>query len=370
MYKEIEKNMDLALRLSLQAKGITSPNPLVGALVARNNSVVSQGFHKRAGSEHAEIIALRKAQSKSKGATLFVTLEPCCSFGRTPPCVEAIVKSGIKKVVVGMFDPNPRHCGKGMKILRKHGIKVISGVLEERIREINQPFIKYITKNMPYVTLKVAQSLDGKIATKTGDSKWITSQSSRKFAHKMRNNFDAIMVGINTVLKDDPLLNPDKAIKGKKFYKVILDTHLKVKTTMRVFNNTENYPVIIATCKESLIKKSRKIRSLINKGSIVLGIEKDNGLIDAKDLLSKLAQLEITNILVEGGGRLAGSLLDKNLIDYVLFFISPIIIGGGDSISSIYGKGVNRIKDALLLKTIKTQRFDRDLLIEGAVKQY
>ncbi|MBL7197276.1 MAG: bifunctional diaminohydroxyphosphoribosylaminopyrimidine deaminase/5-amino-6-(5-phosphoribosylamino)uracil reductase RibD [Candidatus Omnitrophica bacterium] len=370
MHKKIEKYMDLALRLSLQAKGLTSPNPLVGVVIVKNDNVVSTGFHKRAGLEHAEIVALRKAGKKTKGATLYVTLEPCSSFGRTPPCTKAIIQSGIKKVVVGMRDPNPKHCGKGIRILKSHGIDVISGALENHIRQINQPFIKYITKGMPYVTLKIAQSLDGKIATRTGDSKWITSFKSREFSHKIRNNFDAIMVGINTVLKDKPLLNPDKKIKEKKFYKIILDTHLKIKFSMHIFNNLSNFPVVIATCKESIIKKSKKIKSLVNEGSIILGIEKKNGLLNIKDLLRKLAQLEITNVLVEGGGRVAGSLLDKNLIDYVLFFISPKIIGGNDSISSIQGKGVNKVRDAQVLKTRKIERFGEDLLIEGAVRLY
>ena len=370
MNKEIEKYMGMALKLSLKARGLTSPNPLVGAVIVKNRKVISTGFHKKAGLEHAEVIALKKAGKKAKGASLYVTLEPCSTFGRTPPCTELIVKSGVKKVIVGMLDPNPRHLGKGMQILRNHSIKSISGILKNRIKEVNQPFIKYITKNMPYVTLKIAQSLDGKIATKSGNSKWITSLASRKFAHKIRNNFDAIMVGKNTVLKDNPLLNPEKRIRGKRFYKIILDTHFEIKTGMRIFNNSSYFPVIIATSKECLIGNDRKIKRLIDKGSIILGIEKNNGLLDIKDLFRKIAQLEITNVLVEGGGKLAGTLFDEGLVDYVLFLISPKIIGGVRSVSTIQGRGIHRISQAQAIKKIKVKRFNEDLLIEGAIKEY
>ncbi|MFC1708522.1 bifunctional diaminohydroxyphosphoribosylaminopyrimidine deaminase/5-amino-6-(5-phosphoribosylamino)uracil reductase RibD [Candidatus Omnitrophota bacterium] len=370
MVNKADRYMELALDLSLRAEGLTSPNPLVGAVVVKNNKVISVGFHKRTGLAHAEVVALEKAGKRAKGSTLYVTLEPCSSFGRTPPCTETIIKSGIKKTIVGMRDPNPKHCGRGMGILKKCGIKVASGMLGNRVRDINQPFIKYITKNVPYVTLKVAQSLDGKIATKTGDSKWITSKESRQFAHKIRNNFDAIMVGINTVLKDNPLLNPEKIIKGKRFYKIVLDTHLKVKPNMRIFNNSSDLPVIIATSNESLTSRVKKIKPLINKGAIILGVEKDKSLLSVKDLLRKLAQLEITNILVEGGGRVAGSLLDQNLIDAVLFFISPKIIGGSESVSSIYGKGIRRIKQAKELKDVGIERLGEDLLIRGVMKKY
>lgn len=365
-----EEYMDLALRLSLKAKGLTSPNPLVGAVVVKNGRVISSGFHKRAGLEHAEVIALKKAGPRTKGATLYVTLEPCSSFGRTPPCTEAIIKSGIKKVVVGMVDPNPKHRGKGIKILKNHNISAISGVSEYRIKGINQPFIKYITKNMPYVTVKIAQSLDGKIATKTGDSKWITSLASRKFAHKIRNNFDAIMVGVNTLLKDNPLLSPEKKAKGKKFYKIILDTHLKAKTGMRIFRDLSDFPVIIATSKESIAKKTKNIKSLVKKGAIILGIDKKHGFIDIKELLKQLVQLEIIDVLVEGGGRVAGSLFDEKLVDYVLFFISPKIIGGSESVLSIQGIGVDRIREVQALRKTKITRLGQDLLLEGAIKAY
>lgn len=370
MANNLEKYMELALKLSLKAKGLTSPNPLVGAVIVKNGKIISTGFHRRAGLKHAEIIALEKAGAKAKGATLYVTLEPCSSFGRTPPCTEAIIRSGIKKVVVGMVDPNPKHRGKGIKILNSHNIKTIRGVLEKDIRKINQPFIKYITKNIPYITLKIAQSLDGKIATQSGDSKWITCEKSRDFSHKIRKDFDAIMVGVNTALKDNPLLNPAKDIKGKKFYKIILDTHLKIKKDMRIFDNADKFQVIIAVSKKNIIKNLNKIKLLVNKGAIILGVEEKNGLLGLKDLFRKLTQLEIINILVEGGARLAGSLWDENLIDYAMFFISPKIIGGKDAISGIQGKGINKILDARRIKNMSIKRFGEDLLVEGAIKEH
>lgn len=370
MANNLEKYMRMALRLSLKAKGLTSPNPLVGAVIVKNDKVISTGFHRKAGLRHAEIIALEKAGAKAKGAILYVTLEPCSSFGRTPPCTEAIIRSGIKKVVVGMVDPNPKHRGKGIKILDGHNIKTICGVLEKDIRKINQPFIKYITKDMPYVTLKVAQSLDGKIATQSGESKWITCEKSRDFSHRTRKDFDAIMVGINTALKDNPLLSPTRNIKDKKFYKIVLDTHLKIKKNMRIFNDADKFAVIIATSKKNIIKNQNKIKLLVNKGAIILGVEEKNGLLDLKDLFRKLARLEIINILVEGGGKVTGSLWDENLIDYAMFFVSPKIVGGKDAISSIQGKGINKILDARKIKNMAIKKFGEDLLVEGAVKEY
>ena len=364
------KYMNLALELSLKAQGLTSPNPLVGAVIVKKARIISCGFHKRAGLDHAEIVALKKAGKRAKGATLYVTLEPCCSFGRTPPCSQAIIRSGINKVVVGLRDPNPKHRGNGIKILNKHGIDVVSGILEKRIRQINQPFIKYITKRMPYITLKVAQSLDGKIATKHGESRWITSVASRKFAHKIRSNFDAIMVGINTVLKDNPLLNPTSKTKSKKFYKIVLDTHLDIKTNSRIFKDSPNFAVIIACERESILNKKEKIRTLIKKGAVILGIKNKNNLLDLGNLFKKLAQLEIMNVLVEGGGSVAGSLFDEGLVDYVLFFVSPSIIGGSESVSSIQGTGANRIIDLYKLKNVKIKNLNKDLLIEGAIKEY
>lgn len=353
-----------ALKLALRAKGKTSPNPVVGALVVKNNRIISGGFHRKAGGPHAEIIALNKAGRLSKGADLYVTLEPCSHFGKTPPCVDKIIQNRIKNVIIGMKDPNPVNNGNSVRILKKHGIKTRLGFLEDELKKTNEDFIKYITKKMPFVTVKVAQSLDGKIALSSGDSKWITSSKSREFSHNLRKTFDAILVGINTILKDDPLLNCPE--KNKRFFKVIVDSNLKVPLGARIFSKSSWGKVIIATSNNSLKKEKSKI--LKKKGIILITTPRKNGKVDLKILLRKLAELEIMNLLVEGGGEIIGSLFDSNLVDRVMFFIAPKIIGGEKSVDSVLGKGVKALKSAFKLKDISIKKIDNDLLIEGYVK--
>ncbi|MCM8789583.1 MAG: bifunctional diaminohydroxyphosphoribosylaminopyrimidine deaminase/5-amino-6-(5-phosphoribosylamino)uracil reductase RibD, partial [Candidatus Omnitrophica bacterium] len=228
--------MKLAMKLALKAKGMTSPNPMVGALVVKNNKIVGRGYHKQAGKAHAEVVALDEAKDKAKGAKLYVTLEPCTHFGKTPPCVDRIIKSKIKEVIVGMIDPNPLNNQKGVKILKAHKIKVRVGFLEDELKKINEPFIKYIRQKLPFVTVKVAQSMDGKVATKTGDSKWITSDKARGFAHKLRQDYDAVMVGVNTILRDNPRLEP---WFSKKYpAKIIVDSQLSTPQNANIFSST------------------------------------------------------------------------------------------------------------------------------------
>ena len=343
--------IEKAYKLALKAKGKTHPNPLVGAVVVKNNKIIGFGYHKKAGLPHAEISALRKAGVLAKGADLYVTLEPCCHYGKTPPCTDTIIKSGIKKVFIGMIDPNPLNRGKGIKILKKHKIITQVGFLEEKLKKMNEVFIKYITKNLPFVTVKVGQSLDGKIATKNYQSKWITSSLSRKYAHKLRDSYDAIMIGVNTIIKDKPLLNSKRAIK------IIVDSNLKTPLNSRIFSNKSPNPVIIATT-------NKNFKKFKNKAEILLVKEK-NRQVNLKDLMKKLAKKEISNILVEGGGTLIGSLFDEKLVDKILFFIAPKIIGGKNSISSIQGEGINNLKEAPILKNINFKRIGSDILIEG-----
>jgi len=236
MKKDHTYYMGLALQLALRAKAKTSPNPLVGALVVKDGRIVGRGYHQQAGSPHAEIIALDEAGKSAKGGSLYVTLEPCTHFGRTPPCVDRIVKCGVRKVIVGMLDPNPLNNGRGIQILRQHKINVKVGFLQDRLKRINEAFIKYITKKMPFVTVKVGQSLDGKIATKTGDSKWITSDKSRSYAHRIRGNYDAIMVGVNTILRDNPRL--DTWFSKKQLIKIAVDSQLSVSQDANIFSET------------------------------------------------------------------------------------------------------------------------------------
>lgn len=358
-----EYYMRLAMKLALKGKGSTSPNPLVGALIVKDGRIVGEGYHQKAGLPHAEIIALDDAGVKTKGASLYVTLEPCAHFGRTPPCVDRIVKSGLKEVVIGMVDPNPLNNGRGINIIKQHKIKIEAGILEKELKRINDPFIKYITKKMPFVTVKVAESLDGKIATKSGDSKWITSDKSRAFAHRIRKDYDAIMAGVNTVLRDNPRL--DAWFSDKTITKIIVDSQLSTAQDANIFS--KNSKVIFATLAISSGQETENRKALAQKARI-LEVKEKSGQINLKDMLKKLAQLGITNILVEGGGTLIGSLFDDGLVDRILFFISPKIIGGKDAISSVMGQGVPRIDKAIKLKEVKFSRIGEDFLVEGAVR--
>ena len=357
--------MQKALALALKAKGQTFPNPLVGALVVKNGKIIGKGYHKKAGSPHAEVEAIEDAGTKAKGALLYVSLEPCMHYGRTPPCVDTILESGIKKVFVGMVDPNPLNNGKGIKLLQEHGVKVELGFCQDKARKINQPFIKYITKKMPFITVKAGQSLDGKIATKNGASKWITSDKARGWAHNLRRFYDGIMVGVNTVIRDDPFLV--SGYPEHPLTRIIADSRLGISAKANIFKKPD--PVIIATLKEALGQETEN-RNLLSQKANILEVRENNGQLNLYDLFKKLARLGITNILVEGGGSLIGSLFDCNLVDKVLFFIAPTIIGGKDSISSVMGKGAARIDKAVRLKEVKLTKIGEDFLVEGAVKSY
>lgn len=354
--------MELALRLAKRAKGRTSPNPMVGALVVKNHKISGWGYHERAGLPHAEVVALDRAGKNIKGAKLYVTLEPCTHFGRTPPCVNRIIKSGIKEVIIGMVDPNPLNNGRGIELLKKNNIRVKAGFLEPELKKLNAPFIKYITKRMPFVTVKVGQSLDGKIAAKTGDSKWITSDKSRAYAHRIRQNYDAIMVGVNTVLRDNPTLNV--WFSKKQPLKIIVDSQLSTPQGANIFSR--NSRVVIVTLPVRQGQETENRRALAQKAKI-LEVKEKAGQINLKDMMKKLGQLEITNIFVEGGGTLIGSLFDEGLVDKVLFFISPKIIGGKDAISSVMGRGISRIDKAVKLRDARVKRIGEDLLVEGNV---
>lgn len=362
MKKNHEYFMKLAMKLAGKAKGMTSPNPMVGALVVKNGRIASWGYHKQAGLPHAEVVALEKAGKRAKGAILYVTLEPCTHFGRTPPCVNRIIKSGVKEVIIGTVDPNPLNNGKGIKILKKNKIKVKAGFLEAQLKKQNEVFIKYITRRMPFVTVKVGQSLDGKIATKTGDSKWITSDKSRAYAHRLRRDYDAVMVGVNTVLRDNPTLNV--WFSKKQPLKIVVDSQLSIDQDANIFSRGTQVIVVTLPVKPGQETENRKI---LTQKARVLEVKEKVGQINLKDMMKKLAQLQITNILVEGGGTLIGSLFDEGIIDKVLFFISPKIIGGKDAISSVMGKGPSRIDRAVKLKDIKLKHIGEDFLVEGDV---
>jgi len=346
-----------AINLALKARGKTSPNPLVGAVLVKGNKIVGRGYHKRAGAAHAEIMAIRSANGKSKGATLYVTLEPCGHFGKTPPCVDAVIKSGVKKVVIATKDLNPLNNGKSIVKLRKNSIKVESGLLKNEALMINEAFNKFITKRIPFVTVKVAQTLDGKIALGSGESQWITNKSSRDYSHRLRKYYDAILVGVNTVLKDNPLL------KAKN--KVIVDSFLRTSVNSRIFTRSTGTVIIATTAKASKIR----IAKLKAKGATIVVLPAKNGRVNLRALMRILAKMEITNIFAEGGGSIIGSLLDEGLVDKTMFFISPKVFGGKGSISSVQGEGIKNIASSIKLKNISIKRFKEDILVEGNVKR-
>ena len=354
-----EKYMKASIKLGKRAECMTSPNPLVGAVVVKNGRMVGKGYHRIAGAPHAEVLAINQAGKHLRGAVLYVTLEPCDHYGRTPPCTDAIIKSGIRKVVAAMKDPNPINNGRGLRRLKKHGIKVITGVLKEEAVEINAPYIKFIKTKMPYVTVKAASSLDGKIATRTGESKWITGEDSRRYVRRLRGKVDAVMIGLNTIMKDDPLLMADRSSK-KNPIRIIVDSHLTTPLNARIFSTIKSSPIIIAT-----IKRYPKIKRYEEKGARVIVTRQKAGRIDLKDLFKKLAEREITHILVEGGGELIGNLVDERLVDRYLFFFAPKIMGGRDAITSVEGKGISKLRNALSLKIVKIRKFRDDILIEA-----
>ena len=358
------KYMSLALSLAKKAEGMTRPNPLVGAVLVKKGKVIGKGYHQKAGLPHAEIEAFSDAAKKNnsiKGATLYVTLEPCCHENkRTPPCVKAILEMNISKVFVSMLDPNPVVSGKGVKLLKKNGIDVEVGLLEEKSKGLNESFTKYITLKRPFTTLKLAATLDGKIAAYTGDSKWIGSVNQRKYAHQLRNKSDAILVGIETILKDNPSLNVRLSKRTSDPIPIILDSDLRIPLNSNVLKIHQQ--VIIATSKA---QQSAKFKQLQDLGAIILNIKKNKeGYLNLNELMRKLAKLEIMSVLIEGGSKVAASALKNGIVDKVVFFYSPKIVGA-DGISMIGELGIPSIKKSLQVSNIKVTKLKDEIMVEG-----
>ena len=355
-----ERWMKRALRLAEKGRGRTSPNPMVGAILVKKDDVVGQGYHAKAGEAHAEIIALLRAGEEAKGATLYINLEPCTHYGKTPPCAPQVIKAGVKRLVIGMEDPNPLVGGKGIKALKKAGLDVRVGILERECRRLNEAFCKYILEKEPFVTLKVAATLDGKIATRGGDSKWISGEDSRRFVHKLRDQVDGVLVGIGTVLTDDPLLTT--GIKGGRDpYRIVLDSRLKIPEEARVIGDFPARVVIAAT----ELAPEDKIDRLAKRGVRIMTLPSKEGRVDVKSCLFKLGEIGITSLLVEGGSRVNGSFLDEGLIDKLLLFLSPKVIGDFQAPGIFGGKGVFRLQEAIPLKEMKAKRIGEDVLLEG-----
>ncbi len=364
-----EKYMRMAIRLAEKAQGRTSPNPVVGAVIVKNNRIVGRGYHKKAGLPHAEVNALKQAGKTAKGATLYVSLEPCDHFGRTAPCTDAIIKSGIKKVIIGMKDPNPLNNGKGIKKLKDQGIKVVISGIQKEAESINRPYLKFITKRLPFITVKVAQSLDGKIATKTGDSKWISSEDSRRYVHWLRSRADAVMVGANTVIRDDPLLL-SKLSKDRQPARIIINGNSRIPAKSKIFFTSAKSPVMLA----SSILGSNEARGFHSSERNPApriprlkagGVGRRDKRVDLIKLLEILAKNGIMHILVEGGGELISSLIGRDLVDRMIIFIAPKVIGGRRAITSVEGSGVARVKDAFNFKIKNIRRFKKDIMIEA-----
>lgn len=359
------KFMREALALARSQMGKTSPDPMVGALVVKDDRIISTGYHAEQSTPHAEAFAIKKAGSKARGATLYLNLEPCCHYGYNPPCTDAIIKAGIKRVVAAMQDPNPLVNGKGFAQLKDAGIKVKVGVLEEEARELNEAFIKYITTNMPFVILKTAMSMDGKVATVTGDSIYITGLASRQYVHVLRVYVDAMMLGVNTVIIDDPKLTV-RDIGGEKIEKrnpkkIILDTNAEIPLNSYVLKHEPEKTIVVAG--EGASKK--KLDKIRRTGASVLRAATKGDGIDLRKLMAELGEDKITSIMIESGGTLASSALKEGIVDKVMFFIAPKIIGGKTAPTPVAGNGFKKLSQAINLKNPSVRMFGNDVLIEG-----
>lgn len=362
-----ETYMKIALELAEQGRGWTSPNPMVGAVIVKDDTVVGKGSHQAAGAPHAEINALNEAGAKTRGATLYVSLEPCNHTGRTQPCTQAILKGGIKRVVAGMKDPNPRVTGGGLEFLKSQGLDVSVGVCEDACRRLNEVFIKYVTTSLPFVILKCAATLDGRIATSTGDSKWITNPLSRQFAHEIRHSVDAVMVGIGTVLKDNPRLTTRlKGRKGSDPIRIVLDTHLSIPSDANLLHLTSDSDTLIVTGSSAPTEKRRMLEK---PGVRFSALEDHDGQIDLTALVKELGRIGITSLLIEGGSRINGSALRSGIVDKIYMFYAPKICGG-DGVPVCAGPGVELIEQSISVKDVSVRRFEDDVMIEGYLSDF
>jgi len=361
--------MEQALSLAKLALGQVSPNPAVGAVVVKNGVVVGQGYTQPPGSQHAEVVALKQAGEQAQSSVMYVTLEPCCHYGRTAPCSQAIIDAGVTEVHLAILDPNPIVSGRGKAQLEGEGIKIYVGEHEEEAREINEAYTKFITTGLPFVTAKFAASLDGKIGTKSGDSKWISGGEARKYAHYLRYTADAIMAGVNTILADDPHLTCRCGERGGKSRKqplrVIVDGRGRTPLAAQVFR--EPGKTLLALGK--LLTPEDK-ETFTQAGAELLELPSKEGLVDLERLLKALGERGITSVLAEGGGTLLGSLFDYGLVDKITAFIAPIIIGGKEAKTAVSGKGVDKVIDSLKLERVRVEKIGEDLMVSGYIKTY
>lgn len=356
-----EKYMRLAIELAEKGRGRTSPNPVVGSVVVKDGRIIGQGYHERCGEYHAERNALLSCTEDPAGATIYATLEPCKHYGRTPPCTEIILESGIKRVVIGAMDSNAK-AGGGAELLRSRGLEVETGVLEEECREQNKIFFHYIASSTPYVVMKYAMTLDGKIAAHTGDSRWVTGEAARRHVHALRDKLSAIMVGIGTVLADDPLLTC-RIPGGRNPVRVVADSSLRIPLSSQIVKTAKDVPTIITTVSTN----SEKIRALEDAGCIIEFCKAENGRVDIADAMRVLGARKIDSVLLEGGGKLNFSAVKAGAVNSVMAYIAPKIIGGAGA-SPVGGEGFALMREAIPLKNTRLIQLGDDILLEGEVK--
>ncbi|MGD9496893.1 MAG: bifunctional diaminohydroxyphosphoribosylaminopyrimidine deaminase/5-amino-6-(5-phosphoribosylamino)uracil reductase RibD [Armatimonadota bacterium] len=359
-----ERFMRRALELAELGVGRTSPNPPVGAVVVRGQAIVGEGYHRRAGEPHAERIALAHAGAAARGADIFVSLEPCCHHGRTPPCTDAIIAAGVARVFFAAPDPDPRCAGGGEVALRAAGIEVHGGLLRAEAQRLLEAYTKHRRTGRPFVTLKLALSLDGRIATRSGDTRWISCEQSRRLVHRMRDRADAIMVGVGTVLADDPALTTRGVPGGRDALRVICDSAARTAPTARVVAGTSAAGCLIAVTAEAAPERVEALRAA---GAQVLVLPGGEGKVDLCALMAALGGRGVLSVLLEGGATLAWGALATGIVDKVAFFFAPIIIGGKDAVPAVAGSGIERIAEALALRQVTATRVGRDLLVEGYV---
>lgn len=357
--------MTMALELARKGWGRVSPNPMVGAVVVKNDVVVGQGFHEALGGAHAEVNAIDEAGEAARDATLYVTLEPCNHFGRTPPCTQKILEAGIRRVVVAMADPNPDVTGGGNDFLASKGVTVETGVLEAEARRLNESFIKFVRTKEPFVILKCAATLDGQIATRTGDSKWVTGEAARAYVHWLRHGVDGILVGGNTVRLDDPSLTarlPEG--RGKDPVRIVLDSRLSIPETAKVLHQNSGAPTILVTGNNVSEEKKERFRKM---GVKVIRAPLRGGFINLRVLMGRLGYIGISSLLIEGGGRVMASAIKSGIVDKVIFFYAPKVLGGNDGIPMFRGKGPQLIRQAIPVRGVEVRRFGDDLMVEGYI---
>jgi diaminohydroxyphosphoribosylaminopyrimidine deaminase/5-amino-6-(5-phosphoribosylamino)uracil reductase len=353
--------IQMAYALAEKAKGWASPNPYVGAVIVRNDVIVGYGYHAKPGQLHAEAVALQRAGSLSRNSAAYITLEPCVHWGKTPPCTEAMLQARLKRVIISALDPNPLVFRKGFKKIKQAGIEVSAGLLEEKNRKLNEAYLKYITKKIPFVTAKAAISIDGKIATRKFSSRWISSPQTRKYFHLVRGEYDALLVGINTLIKDDPLLtvrHPNW--KRKHIVRVILDSNLRFPLSAKILSTLSQGKILVFALKKG---SQRKAEALRKKGVEVIFLPSPT--LDLKKVLSWLGKHEISSVLVEGGSRVLTSMLEQRLVDKIFVSISPKLIGGKQAPSLFQGEGADFIKNSINLKRINSFQIDEDIIMEG-----